>query len=247
MTRWLILAALAIVGCGSSPNPPPRPPPSDAEPATAAPAASVPFSVVGELTEVNPYPGSAQIKNLGPALIMNAPVQKPGMTKMGKQLVAVSKVPPDKFHTDVVPLIMKELTMPPDAGLIWHFDEAGLQAVVVGAKPLASFDDIANAELRDSHYEKTVLAGTQMTRSEGTRKVVHVTFAPAAKARITQYARDHRATSVVVAHSGWAASDGGAQDDAGIEFRFAWLRDEAAAEKAAQDFVAAVTRRRPGR
>ena len=202
---------------------------------------------MGELPEVNPYPGGASMKNLGPAVIMNAPVQKPGMTKMGKQLVAVSKVPPDKFQTDVVPLIMKELTVPADAGVIWHFDEQGVQAVVVGSKPLASFDDIAGAELRDSHYESTVFAGGKMTRREGVRKVVRVTFTPAAKARITQYARDHRATSVVVDYAGWAASDGGAQDDAAIEFRFAWLTDEAASEKAAHDFVATVTRRRPGR
>ena len=247
MTRTLLLAGFAILStvastaCGNARSSPP------AEEPRAPAAGPVPFSVVGEMTEVNPYPGGASMKDLGPAVIMNAPVQKPGITKMGKQLVAVSKVPPAKFQTDVVPLISKELKLPPDAGVIWHFDDQGLQAVVVESKPLASFDDVATAELRDSHYESTVFAGGKMTRREGVHKVVHVTFTPAAKARITQYARDHRATSIVVAYAGWAASDGGAQDDADIEFRFAWLTDEAAAEKAANDFVATVSRRRPGR
>lgn len=210
------------------------------------PTSNVPFSVMGELTDVNPYPGGASTKDVGQAVIMNAPVQKPGADKMGKQLIAISKVPSEKFQTDVAPLIAKELKLPADAGVMWRFDEQGLQAVVVGTKPLASFDDIATAELRDSHFETTVFAGGKMTRREGMRKVVHVTFASPAKTRIAQYAREHRATSVVVAYAGWAASEGGAQDDADLEFRFAWLTNEAAADEAARDFVATVSRRRSG-
>jgi hypothetical protein len=237
MARWLLGLTLALVGCGNgAPPTQPRTSPS------AVPSANVPFTVVRELADVDPYPGGG-MKNLGPAFIMHAPIRLPGAAEMSRQVIAITKVPRDRFQTEAVPTIAKELTLPPDTGVIWSFTEGAIAAVVVSRPPLASFDDIATAEPQGSHYEDVAFVNGKMTRREGVHTMVRVTFASTAKARM---AKDARGRPLAVAFGGWLAGRGEASAEPTLDFRFSWLDDDAA-EKAAREFIAAVTRRRSGR
>jgi hypothetical protein len=241
MARFLLAAALGGclgIGCGNA-----RPP---EQPREDGPV--VPFFITTELYEIDPYPGGPQ-KDIGSAYLTNTPQRRPEQGSLDHVLLVFSKVPFDRFQREVAPLVGNELHVPFDVGVVWRpgFHDAAVQAVVVSTHPLASFDDIESAEPSESHEHSVRIANGKMTEREALHAGVQVTLGPAAKERVAKYAKNHPGHPLVVAYDGWAAGFAAAGEDASFDFRFSWLDDEAAAAKAADDFIAKVRSRRPRR
>src|SRR5688572_13408006 len=132
MARWLTALLVLHAGCGHATPP--------AEP--RAEVASIPFAVVPELYEIDPYPDGAE-KDLGSAFILNAPLRRPEEGSLDHALAVFSNVPLTRFQREVAPVVEKELRLPFDTGVVWRRASSNVvHALVVSKRRLATFEDI---------------------------------------------------------------------------------------------------------
>lgn len=243
-----LLPLLLVFACGR--NEPAREPSP-----TTPPRPALPFFIAIELRDIDLYRDGVA-KDLGVALLQ--PLKRRVTLDHGVEMdrtenvpTVFTKVPLARFPVDVAPVVERELTVPFDVGVIWRpgFFDASVEPVAVQAAPLADFDDIATAEVAESHARNIKIKDGQMTEREAAHAGVRVTLTPEGSSRIAEFARKHKGAPLAVRYDRWFAGQARAGvDDEAFDFRFSWLDDEGAASKAARDFVAKVNatrRRRP--
>jgi hypothetical protein len=232
----VLVAACAAHGPAKEPSAaPPRP---AAEATGEPPPDYVPFGVLPEITDYDVYPDGER-KELESALLTRRAAPRPGV-------LVFSKVPLDRFVPDVAEAVAQELHVPFDFAVTWRpaFFDAAVESVVVATRVLVDDHDIATATVLPPTEEPTTPAQRRMTRRELAHAGARITVRPDGRARLTELAERRPGYPLVVVYRGWAGGFAEARtDDPVFELRFSWLSEEAA-ENAARDFVARVTKRR---
>lgn len=250
LLAWVVLAWLALPACGRA-STARAPEPAPAEPARGP---RVAFAISPRVEGVDVYPGRPP-KELDVALLR--PEVRRVTWSDGKPvdraehvLLVFSKVPLARFSRDVAPHVLRELTLPSGVAVVFRpaFFDAAVEPVTVQAAPLATFDDVATAELGEAKATSVSIANGRLTKREAAHAGVTLTLRAEARARIAELASSHEGHSLVLALDHWFAGE--ARASAGIEelyLAFSWLDGDGEDERAARDFVAAVRARRPSR